>query len=217
MSSPRYFPMPQSAGADGFLGIGGRLDPDWLVDAYRHGIFPWPLGDGTLAWFSPDPRAVIEPDDFHVSRRLRDTLRSGKFTTSVDGDFAGVIAGCATAGDRCGATWITPAMRRAYVRLHEAGLAHSVEVWHDGELAGGTYGVAIGGLFAAESMFYRVRDASKAALVRLVEHLRARGYVLWDIQQLTPHTKSLGAKEISRDEYLRRAAAAVAMPVTFSD
>jgi leucyl/phenylalanyl-tRNA--protein transferase len=216
MSSPRYFPTPHSAGPDGFLGIGGRLETSWLVDAYRHGIFPWPLADGTLAWFSPDPRAVIEFDEFHISRRLRDTLRSGKFTTTLDCDFAGVIDGCATSGDRRGATWITPAMRRAYVRLHEAGIAHSVEVWHDGALAGGTYGVAIGGLFAAESMFYRVRDASKAALARLAEHLRSRGFVLWDIQQLTPHTASLGAKEITRDEYLRRVAAAVEMPVTFS-
>lgn len=193
------------------------MDVDWLLDAYRHGIFPWPLGDGTTAWFSPDPRAVIEFDDFHVSRRLRDTLRSRKFTTSLDCDFAGVIGGCATAGDRRGATWITPAMRRAYLRLHEAGLAHSVEVWHEGALVGGTYGVAIGGLFAAESMFYRVRDASKVALVRLVEHLQSRGFVLWDIQQLTPHTASLGAKEIARDEYLRRVVAVVEMPVRFAE
>jgi leucyl/phenylalanyl-tRNA--protein transferase len=217
VSSPHYFPPPESAGSDGFLSIGGRLDVAWLVDAYRHGIFPWPPATGILAWFSPDPRAVIEFDELHISRRLRDTLRSRKFTTTFDQDFVGVIDGCATTGDRRGATWITPAMRLAYLRLHEVGLAHSVEVWHDGKLAGGTYGVAIGGLFAAESMFYRVTDASKAALVRLRDHLQSRGYVLWDIQQLTPHTARLGAKEIPRAEYLRRLAAAVEMPVMFSD
>src|SRR5688572_10099753 len=216
MSSPRFFSSPHSAGADGFLGFGGHLTVDWLADAYRHGIFPWPLGDGTLAWFSPDPRAVIEFENFHVSRRLRDTLRSGRFATTRDRAFADVIDGCATAGDRRGATWITPDMRRAYVRLHEVGMAHSVEAWLDGRLVGGTYGVAVGGLFAAESMFYRERDASKVALAGLVEHLKERGYALLDIQQLTPHTASLGATEITRAEYLRRVAAAVAMRVTFA-
>ena len=216
MSKPRYFPLPATARPDGLLGIGGLLTTEWLLDAYRHGIFPWPLWDGTLAWFSPDPRAIFEFADFHVSRRMRDTLRSGKFTTTFDRAFADVMGGCATSGDRRDNTWITPEMRREYVRLHELGHAHSVEVWHEGALVGGTYGVAIGGLFAAESMFYRVRDASKVALVRLCEHLQARGYGLWDIQQLTPHTASLGAKEIGRAEYLKRVAAAVAMPTTFA-
>jgi leucyl/phenylalanyl-tRNA--protein transferase len=217
MSTPRFFPSPATARADGFLGIGGRLTTPWLLDAYRHGIFPWPLEDGTLAWFSPDPRAIIEPPELHVSRRLGDTLRSGRFTTTLDQAFAQVIDGCATAGDRRGSTWITPEMRRAYVRLHDLGIAHSVEVWRDGQLAGGTYGVGMGGVFCAESMFHRVRDASKVALVRLRDHLLARGYVLWDIQQWTPHTGSLGAKEILRAEYLKRVAAAVDLPVTFSD
>jgi len=217
MSKPRYFPSPATARADGLLGIGGLLTTEWLLDAYRHGIFPWPLWDGTLAWFSPDPRAIFEFADFHVSRRMRDTLRSGKFTTTLDRAFAEVMDGCATAGDRRDNTWITPEMHRAYVRLHELGHAHSVEVWRDGALVGGTYGIAIGGLFAAESMFFRVRDASKVALVRLCEHLQQRGFALWDIQQLTPHTASLGAKEIPRAEYLKRVARAVALPTKFGD
>lgn len=216
----RYFPPAESADADGFLGIGGELSPEWLLDAYRHGIFPWPPNERVLAWFSPDPRAVIEFAELHVSRRLRDTLRSRKFSVTFDQDFAGVIDGCATGHGREEGTWITPSMRKAYVRMHELGHAHSVEVWHDDgagnrQLAGGTYGVAIGGLFAAESMFYRVTDASKVAVVRLVEHLQQRGFTLLDIQQLTPHTGRLGAKEIPRREYLRRVAAAIELPVSF--
>lgn len=215
MSRPRFFPAPQSAGSDGFLGVGGRLTPEWLLDAYRHGIFPWPLGDGTLAWFSPDPRTVIEFADFHVSRRLRDTLRSEKFTVTFDQDFEGVIDGCATAQDRLDNTWITPEMRAAYLEMHRLGHAHSVETWHDGRLAGGTYGIAIGGLFAAESMFFRVSDASKVALVTLVEHLQARGYVLLDIQQMTANSRRFGATELRRRDYLKRVAAAVELPTTF--
>jgi len=216
-SRPKYFPPPETAGPHGILATGGKLTPEWLLDAYSHGIFPWPLGDRTLAWFSPDPRAIIEFADFHVSRRLRDTLRSGKFEVAVDRDFAGVIDGCATAQYRRYSTWITPEMRAAYVRMHELGHAHSVEAWREGRLCGGTYGLAIGGLFAGESMFYRERDASKVALVGLVEHLRRRGYALFDIQQLTPHTAAFGAKEIRRREYLSRLVPALAMPITFHD
>jgi leucyl/phenylalanyl-tRNA--protein transferase len=219
LSPSRFFPPAEAADADGLLGIGGRLSPDWLLDAYAHGIFPWPVtgGQDVLAWWSLDPRATIEFDRFHVPRRLLQTCRSGRFEVTCDRDFPGVIQGCATAGDRTGATWITPAMRRAYVRLFELGHAHSVEAWHDGRLAGGTYGVAIRGLFAAESMFYRVPDASKVALVHLVAHLRSRGYALLDIQQLTPNTARFGAIEIPRNEYLERLADALQQPVTFGD
>jgi leucyl/phenylalanyl-tRNA---protein transferase len=212
---PRYFPPPENAGRYGVLARGGFLTPEWLLDAYTHGIFPWPLGDRSLAWFSPDPRAIIDLDEFHVSRRLRDTLRSGKFEVVFDRDFAGVIDGCASAQHRRYSTWITPEMRAAYVKMHELGHAHSIEAWHQGRLCGGTYGLAIGGVFAGESMFYRERDASKVALVGLVEHLKRRGYALFDIQQLTPHTESFGAKEIPRREYLRRLQAALPLPVTF--
>jgi leucyl/phenylalanyl-tRNA---protein transferase len=213
---PRYFPPPETAGRYGVLARGGLLTPEWLLDAYTHGIFPWPLGDDSLAWFSPDPRAIIDLNEFHVSRRLRDTVRSGKFEVVFDRDFAGVIDGCATAQHRRHSTWITPEMRAGYVKMHELGHAHSIEAWRDGRLCGGTYGLAIGGVFAGESMFYRERDASKVALVGLVEHLRRRGYALFDIQQLTPHTESFGAKEISRREYLRRLQAALPLPVTFT-
>jgi len=216
---PRFFPPAETADADGLLAVGGRLTPEWLLDAYRHGIFPWPIslddGEDFLAWWSPDPRAIIELDGLHVSRRLRRTLRSGKFEVTCDRCFAGVVRGCATAAGRVGHTWITPEMEAAYLRLHQLGRAHSVEAWHRGELAGGTYGVSIGGLFAAESKFYRVRDGSKVALAHLVAHLRVRGHQLLDIQQLTPHTARMGAVEIRRREYLRRLARVVDLPVTF--
>jgi len=217
LSLPLFFPPPTATSADGLVCVGGRLDPDWLLDAYCHGIFPWPVwADEPLAWWSPDPRAVLEMDGLHVSHRLRRTVRSGKFQVTCDRDFEGVIRGCATAPGRRGNTWLTPAMIDAYVEMHRLGYAHSVEVWtrhphpialSDREgtwLAGGTYGVAIGGLFAAESMFHRVRDASKVALVYLAAHLRARGYGLLDVQQWTPHTGRMGAVEIPRMEYLRR-------------
>jgi leucyl/phenylalanyl-tRNA---protein transferase len=213
----QFFPPAEEADADGIVGFGGKLSPPWLLDAYRHGIFPWPVGDmdDPMAWWSPDPRAIIELDRFHVSRRLRRTCDSGRFTVTMDRDFVGVIRGCATAGNRTGNTWLTKKMIAAYIRLHRLGHAHSVEVWQDEKLAGGTYGVAIGGLFAAESMFHRVTDASKVALVHLVEHLKPRGYVLFDIQQLTPHTARFGAIEIPRREYLARLGAAIDQPVSF--
>jgi leucyl/phenylalanyl-tRNA--protein transferase len=200
------FPAAESADEYGLVAIGGELSPDWLLDAYRHGLFPWPLIEGIdePQWWSPDPRAIFELDSFHISRRLGQTLRSGKFTVSGDRDFAAVIRGCATAGDRRGKTWLTGEMIAAYEELHRLGHAHSVESWLGPDLAGGVYGVAVGGFFAAESMFYLRRDASKVALAHLVRHLRERRYELLDIQQLTPHTASLGAVEIPRRQYLRR-------------
>jgi leucyl/phenylalanyl-tRNA---protein transferase len=214
-----FFPPAEEADEEGLIGFGGQLTPDWLLDAYRHGIFPWPISDfdGPVAWWSPDPRAVLEYDHFHVSRRLRRTCRGSKFEVTRDVDFPGVIRGCAMAPGRLNNTWLTPEMIDAYIELHRAGHAHSVEVWHQHELAGGVYGVAIGGLFAAESKFYRVRDASKVALVHLVEHLKQQGYVLIDIQMTTPHTLRLGATTISRGDFLTRLAAAVDLPVEFSE
>ena len=213
----RRFPPAEAADADGLLALGGRLTPEWLLDAYEHGIFPWPQSDidDPMLWWSPDPRAVIDLEQFHVPQRLLRTCRSGRFTVTCDRNFSGVIGGCATAPGRKGLTWLTPRMIRAYIRLHELGHAHSVEAWHEGKLAGGTYGVSIGGLFAAESMFYRVPDASKVALVALVGHLRARGYQLLDIQQLTPNTARFGAVEIPRTEYLGQLADALRRPVSF--
>jgi leucyl/phenylalanyl-tRNA--protein transferase len=201
------------------VGFGGELSPEWLLDAYRHGIFPWPiLEEGApMAWWSLDPRAILELDGgLHVSRRLERTLRSQKFQVTRDRDFHGVIRGCATGPGRRGLTWLTGEMIAAYVRLFELGHAHSVETWQGGKLAGGIYGVAIGGFFAAESMFFNIRDASKVALVHLVGHLHARGYLLLDIQQWTEHSARLGAIEIPRDEYLDRLAAAIDLPVSFA-
>ncbi len=214
----QFFPPAELADADGLLALGGRLSPRWLLDAYCHGIFPWPQSnsDGPMLWWSPDPRAIIEFDRFHVSRSLARTCRSGRFTVTFDRDFAGVIRGCATAPGRVGETWLTPRMIRAYTRLFELGHAHSVEAWREEELAGGVYGVAIGGFFAAESMFHRGRDASKAALVSLVSHLKDRGYRLLDIQQLTSATAPFGAIEVPRSDYFARLAEAVALPVTFA-
>ena len=215
-SPPRFFPPPTVTTTDGLLCVGGRLAPEWLLDAYRHGIFPWPMWEeDPIAWWSPDPRAIIELDGLHISRRLQRTLRSGKFSVTRDRDFSGVIHGCATAGDRAGSTWLTPRMIAAYCQMHALGHAHSVEVWLDRQLAGGTYGIAIGGFFAAESMFHRVRDASKVAVAQLVAHLRARGYELLDVQLWTPHTGRIGAIEIPRAEYLKRLARAVKQPITF--
>jgi len=212
-----FFRPAELAGPEGLLAVGGQLSPDWLIYAYRHGIFPWPIDDDLLAWWSPDPRAVLDFDALHVSRRLARTIRSGRFELSIDRDFAGVVHGCATAQLRWQATWLTRPMMRAYQRLHELGFGHSVETWYDGQLAGGVYGVSIGAAFAAESMFFYRRDASKVALVALVRHLRCRGYRLIDIQQRTPHTARMGGREIPRDEYLARLSAAIGREVTFGD
>lgn len=215
----KYFPPVESSDADGLLAFGGKLSPDWLLDAYRHGIFPWPVYDGALllAWWSPNPRAVLEFDELHVSRRLRRTLRGGKFEVTCNADFSRVIGNCATAQDRRGETWLVPQMIEVYEQLHRMGHAHSVEVWHQGELAGGTYGLAMGATFSAESMFYQVTDASKVAVVYLVNQLRRRGFRMLDIQQLTDHTARMGAREIPRRQYLQRLAAGLDAPVSFGD
>ena len=196
------FPDPRETPGEEPVAYGGDLAPETLLDAYTHGIFPWPDETGRLWWWSPDPRCVLPLDGFHVSRSLRRTLRSGRFRTTVDHAFTSVVRGCA---DRDEGTWITPGYARAFQRMHELGHAHSVEVWTaDGALAGGVYGLAIGGAFMAESMFHRVSDASKVALHHLVELLRAGGFSLLDVQMPTPHLESLGAVTISRDEYLTR-------------
>jgi len=194
--------------------MGGDLEPATLLAAYRQGIFPWPVEGIDLLWWSPDPRAVLPPDGMHVSRSLARTLRRGRFRVTIDAAFDEVVAGCADREDS--ETWITPAIRDAYAHLHRLGWAHSVEVWADGALAGGLYGVSIGALFAAESMFHRVSDASKVALVALVQHARAVGVQLVDVQMPTPHLESLGAVTISREQYLQALALAVARPVNFT-
>ena len=213
-----HFPPAEDADPEGLVGFGGELSPEWLLDAYRHGIFPWPITDfeAPLAWWSPDPRAMIEFERFHVSRRLRRTCRSGRVRGHAGRRFRRRDPRLRHGAGRLGQTWLTPEMIEAYIRLHELGHAHSVEVWYQQELAGGVYGVAIGGLFAAESKFYRVRDASKVALVQSGRaSCGQRGYALLDIQQLTPHTARFGADGHSAGEYLARLAEAIEMPVRF--
>jgi leucyl/phenylalanyl-tRNA--protein transferase len=205
-------PDPRRAPDHGLVAAGGDLAPGTLLAAYRAGIFPWPDAEGRLLWFSPDPRATLPLEAFHESHSLRRTRRRGRFTVTRDADFAGVMRGCATTH---GATWITPDMHTGYVELHRLGWAHSVEVWRADVLVGGVYGVTAGGLFAAESMFHLAPDASKVALAALVEHLVARAFTLLDVQLLTPHLASLGAIEISRDEYLGRLRGALAAGATW--
>jgi len=206
------FPDPARADAEGLLAEGGDLEPSTLIDAYRRGIFPWPVEEHELLWWSPDPRAILPLDGLHVSRSLARTLRQARFRITLNAAFADVIAACADREE----TWITPTLRAAYVRLHRAGWAHSVEVWTPaGALAGGLYGVAVGALFSAESMFHRAPDASKVALVALVDHARGRTTLL-DVQVPSPHLTSLGARTIRRRDYLARVAAAIAQPVAFA-
>lgn len=207
------FPDPARADAQGLLAHGGDLEPATLIAAYRRGIFPWPYDAEPLLWWSPDPRAILPLEALHVSRSLARTLRRARFGLTLNAAFAAVIDGCAAREE----TWITPDIREAYVRLHALGWAHSFEVWGpDGTLAGGLYGVAVGGLFAAESMFHATRDASKVAVVALVEHARRVGVTLLDVQVLSPHLASLGARAIPRAEYLARLPAALGRPVAFA-
>jgi leucyl/phenylalanyl-tRNA---protein transferase len=204
---------PESADADGLVGVGGDLSPRRLLDAYRRGVFPFFDETTPILWWSPDPRAIFELDGFHVSRSLARTLRQGRFTVTVNQAFGEVIRGCA---DRQGqGIWITPEMIAAYTVLHRLGWAHSLEVWRDGKLGGGVYGVAVGGLFAGESMFTRLRDGSKVALAHLISRLRERGFQLFDVQYLNDHTASLGAVEVPRGAYLARLRAALACEAAF--
>ena len=197
---------PERADETGLVAIGGDLEPATLVLAYRSGVFPWFGESDPILWWSPDPRAVFEMDGLYISRRLERTRRSGKFDVTINQAFGAVIRACA---DRAGGTWVTRAMIFAYERLHRLGIAHSVEAWHHGILAGGVYGVALGGFFSGESMFAQVSDASKVALANLFDRLRERNFLLFDTQVRTDHTTSLGAVEIPRREYLARLRAAL--------
>jgi leucyl/phenylalanyl-tRNA--protein transferase len=191
------------------------IDSALLVHAYQQGVFPMGMEDGTIGWFSPDPRGIIPLETFHVPQRLQRLVRSDRFTTTINQDFVGVMRACAA--DREDGTWMTDELLAAYVGLHHQGLAHSVEVWRAGVLVGGLYGVHLGGAFFGESMFHRETDASKVALVVLVERLRTQGFVLLDIQWVTPHLARFGAVEIPRDEYLIRLATALEVRATFAE
>jgi leucyl/phenylalanyl-tRNA--protein transferase len=213
------FPPVETAGEDGLLMVGGELSASWMLEGYRRGIFAWPLcfdRKEVLAWFAPDPRAILELNGLHVSRRLRRRIESAKFEVRVDTAFDDVVAACSLPRHRSDGVWITRRLAAAYHDLHAAGYAHSVEAWSEGKLAGGVFGIAVAGLFAAESMFHRETDASKVALFHLVERLRKRGFLLLDIQVWSQHTGSLGAIEIPRPEYHARLTQALASPVTFA-
>jgi leucyl/phenylalanyl-tRNA---protein transferase len=178
------------------------IDPGFLLHAYSQGYFPMAMDNGEIGWFSPDPRAIIplEQEEFHIPRTLRVTLRKNPFEIRLNTAFAKVMEGCAKREE----TWIDKTIQESYLLLHRLGHAHSVECWQNNQLVGGLYGVGLGGVFFGESMFHRVTDASKVALVHLVERMRERGFLLLDTQWTTPHLMKFGAKEIPREEYLAR-------------
>ncbi|WP_088257174.1 leucyl/phenylalanyl-tRNA--protein transferase [Fimbriiglobus ruber] len=222
MNRRRPWVSPESAGPDGLVGVGGDLRPSTLVRGYAEGVFPWFNEGDPILWWSPDPRAVIELDGIHISHSLARTIRSGRFRVTANCAFGDVIRGCADC--RTDGTWVTRQMIEAYEELHRLGHAHSVETWVRTEskgteqksdslegwtLAGGIYGVSVGGLFAGESMFFRVSDGSKVALAALVERLKTCGFELFDVQMRTEHTTRMGATDIPRKDYLRRLREAV--------
>ncbi|MCG6542613.1 leucyl/phenylalanyl-tRNA--protein transferase [Pseudomonas sp. KSR10] len=197
------FPPLEKAMRDpnGLLAAGGDLSPERLLAAYRHGCFPWYQDGQPLLWWSPDPRTVLFPEELHVSRSLRKKLRQGAFDITFDRAFRDVIEGCAGPRSYADGTWITTPMQEAYEKLHQLGIAHSVEVWQDERLVGGLYGLAMGRLFFGESMFSRTTDASKVGFVTLVERLRGWGFKLIDCQMPTQHLASFGARTIARQTF----------------
>lgn len=207
------FPPVEHASPEGLLAIGGDLSSRRLLDAYRHGIFPWYSAGQPILWWSPDPRAVLYPNQLRISRSLRKTLKQGTFTVTFDHAFESVIEACAAprliGGEPSAGTWITDEMKAAYVALHRQGYAHSVEAWSGSRLAGGLYGVALGRGFFGESMFHRRTDASKVALAGLVALLRRWNFRIIDCQLPSSHIMSLGAQEIPRGRFLEELAAAL--------
>lgn len=197
---------------NGLLAAGGDLSPERLLDAYRHGIFPWFSESEPILWWSPDPRMVLFPEELKISRSLAKALRNRAYEVRLDAAFDAIVSGCAAPRPGQPGTWITPAMHSAYSRLHALGYAHSAGTWIDGELAGGLYGVAIGRMFFGESMFARATDASKIAFACMVRLLKARNFGLIDCQMHTEHLASLGAREIPRAAFCRRVAELVDYP-----
>jgi leucyl/phenylalanyl-tRNA---protein transferase len=205
--TPWSFPPPQTANADGLVGIGADLEPGTLLAAYRAGLFPMPVGRRKLGWWSPDPRGVIPLDQLRITRSLRQSAR--RYEIRIDTSFRQVMEACGRPERSHG--WITPDIVRAYCRLHELGWAHSVETFDDGgTLVGGLYGLRMGGFFAGESMFHDQRDASKVALMGLADRMRSSGMTLLDVQWTTPHLISLGAMDVSRPQYLEWLRASIA-------
>jgi len=213
-SAPHSFPPPDNATPEGLLAVGGDLSSERLLAAYRLGIFPWYSTGQPILWWSPDPRAVLYPEQLKISRSLRRTLRSNRYRVTLDRHFREVMLACAAPRSQYlgGGTWITDEMVTAYCRLHELGLAHSIETWLGNRLTGGLYGVALGGVFFGESMFSRESDASKVALVALVQRLRMWGFALIDCQVPSAHLSSLGAVNIPREQFQRELSRAIGLP-----
>jgi len=201
--APEWFPPLEQALEEpsGLLAAGGDLSPERLLAAYRRGIFPWYSPGQPVLWWSPDPRAVLFPEEFHCTRSLAKTLRNGGFTAAIDRDFGAVIDGCAAPRAASPGTWITSEMRAAYLKLHRLGYAHSIETWRGDALVGGLYGVHLGGVFFGESMFSRERDASKVALAHLVAACRHHSLAVIDCQLPSRHLSSLGARTIPRSQF----------------
>jgi leucyl/phenylalanyl-tRNA--protein transferase len=214
LNSHLRFPNPHKTNSEDLVTANGDLSVPRLLLAYRSGIFPWTINP--ITWWSPDPRAIIELDQFRPARSLGKLLRKHPFKIAMDQAFRRVMEGCALPVPGRGNTWITPEFIEAYTLLHEQGHAHSVECWQADELVGGIYGISIGGFFAGESMFHRVSNASKVALCHLIGRLRERGFELFDIQMVTPATRQLGATEISRMDYLNRLKTATQKDCSFS-
>lgn len=196
----------------GLLAAGGILTPEWLLAAYRQGIFPWYMPGEPILWWSPDPRMVLIPDQLHIPRSLGKNMRNRVYAIRFDTVFREVIEACAAPRDGVGGTWISEEVMSGYCGLHELGYAHSIETWIDGELAGGLYGVAIGGMFFGESMFARTPDASKIAFAHLVPWLQQQGFGLIDCQMRTDHLARFGAGEISRDDFVTRLSECISRP-----
>ncbi len=204
LSDKVSFPPPHFAGPEGLLAVGGDLSTERLLLAYEMGIFPWFSDRDPILWWSPDPRLVLYPSSVYVSRRLRRTIRQGVFRVTGDAAFERVISECARIRMETGeGTWITEAMIRAYCRLFEAGYAHSVETWKDGELAGGLYGISLGGTFFGESMFSRQSNASKVALISLCSFMQEHRFDMIDCQLTTKHLLRMGGREVSRARFLK--------------
>jgi len=209
-----YFPQVETALKDpnGLLAMGGDLSLEWLLDAYRHGIFPWFNPGEPILWWSPDPRMVLVPGDIRITRSLAKRMRNAGFELRVDSAFVEVMRACGAPREDVAGTWISEAMVAAYSRLFDAGYAHSVETWHDGVLVGGLYGVAIGRMFYGESMFSREPDASKIALVRLAQQLQQWEFGMIDCQMETAHLSSMGARTMPRAAFVTRLAELVNLP-----
>ncbi|MBN1614719.1 MAG: leucyl/phenylalanyl-tRNA--protein transferase [Deltaproteobacteria bacterium] len=212
LSREPIFPPPELATKSGLLALGGDLSSERLLLAYRTGIFPWYAEGEPILWWSPDPRFVLFPEHLKVSKTMKPLLRRNDFTVTYDRSFREVVEACREPRRHQGGTWITDEMARAYCRLHEQGFAHSVEAWRDGELAGGLYGVSLGGCFFGESMFTRVSNASKAAFITQTTKLAQLGFVLVDCQVFTPHLRSLGAEMIPRSHFLSLLRSALEKP-----